>query len=71
VTNAKLVCDKLNDPATAKVVNEALTEALGTPCSIKCEMGSKRTSRAADGGDIPADGMVATALRDLGGEIVE
>jgi DNA polymerase-3 subunit gamma/tau len=71
VTSAKLVSDKLNDPATAKVVNDALSEVLGTPCSIKCELGAKSGARAADLNDIPADGMVATALRDLGGEIVE
>jgi len=56
---------------TRNTINELLTEALGFPCNIKCQLTGKPDRRTPDSGDIPTDGMVATALRDLGGEIVE
>lgn len=54
----------------AKVI-EAMAEVLGRPCGIKCVLGSGKESDSAAGGDHPEDGMVATALRDLGAEIVD
>jgi len=57
--------------ATREMIESLLAEVLGQPCAVSCELssspGRRRESRP---GNIPQDGLVATAL-DLGGEIVE
>ncbi len=71
-TQAQLVHDKLtNHAATRQLITTLLTEIMGTPCGVACQMANIRPSRKADAGHVPAEGMVATALRDLGGEIAE
>ena len=71
-TQAQLVHDKLtNHAATRQMINTLLTEVMGMPCGITCQMANARPGRKADSGHVPAEGMVATALRDLGGEIAE
>jgi DNA polymerase-3 subunit gamma/tau len=71
-TQAQLVHDKLtNHAATRQLITTLLTEVMGRPCGVACQMANTRPSRKADAGHVPAEGMVATALRDLGGEIAE
>jgi DNA polymerase-3 subunit gamma/tau len=51
------------------LVQEAVSQVLGKEIAIRCEINTvKRTTIPADVDD---DGMVAAALRDLGGEIVD
>jgi hypothetical protein len=50
-------------------VQQALQQALGEPITVRCVINTaKRTSIPTEVDD---DGMVAAALRDLGGEIVD
>jgi hypothetical protein len=51
------------------LVQQAMEQELGTPISIRCVINTaKRTSIPSEVDD---DGLVAAALRDLGGEIVD
>jgi DNA polymerase-3 subunit gamma/tau len=69
VATTKGFLDRLRgNPGFVQVVNEVLSEVLGAPHLIRFQLAEGR-SEARD--DIPNDGMVATALRDLGGEIVD
>ena len=68
-TQVKLVCEKINDqPQTRQLISNTLSEVLGFPCGVQCTLA---TGRLAKTKDVQPDGLVATALRDLGGEIVE
>jgi hypothetical protein len=58
-------------PDVIQVMENALSEVLGFDCGIKFQLANSRAGRGREAGDVPPDGMVATALRDLGGEIVE
>ena len=57
------------DGVAREKIESLLGEVLGFACTVKLEITGKR-GRASSAGDIPDDGLVATAL-DLGGEIVE
>ncbi len=68
-TNVKLACEKINDqPKTRQLITDLLSEVLGFPCGIQCTLSGGRSSKSKN---VQPDGLVATALRDLGGEIVE
>jgi len=72
VATNEFVYKQINGRAeTRTIINELLTEIVGFPCAIQCQLTGVSPKRAPDTGDLPNDGMVATALRDLGGEIVE
>jgi len=49
--------------------SEALQEVIGETISIRCITTASERSRIPDGVD--QDGMVATAVRDLGAEVVD
>jgi DNA polymerase-3 subunit gamma/tau len=71
-TPNKVFFEKFNSrPDVGQLIGSLLSEELGFACGLKLQWGESRASAAANGLDIPADGMVATALRDLGGKIVE
>jgi hypothetical protein len=51
------------------LVQQAVEQVLGTPITVRCVINTaKRTTIPTEVDD---DGMVAAALRDLGGEIVD
>jgi DNA polymerase-3 subunit gamma/tau len=58
-------------PEMYKVMGEVLSDVLGFPCGLKFQLAAGRGGRSRGVRDVPPDGMVATALRDLGGQIVE
>ena len=86
-TQVKLACEKINDhPQTHQLIADLLTDVMGFPCNVQCTLtgghsaaGSRGPAGAHDGADErsaktkhrPPDSLVATALRDLGGELVE
>ena len=71
-TPNKVFFEKFNSrPDVGQLISNLLSEELGFACSLKMQWGESRANPRADGLEIPADGMVATALRDLGGQIVE
>ncbi len=68
-TQVKLACEKINDqPKTRQLITDLLSDVLGFPCGIQCTLSG---GRSAKNKNVQPDGLVATALRDLGGEIVE
>lgn len=73
ISTTKNFIDRLKSrPEFQATLNEALSEVLGQACKAQFQVADTRASRAAEATDaLSADGMVATALRDLGGEIVE
>ncbi len=73
VSTTKNFIDRLKSrPEFQATLNEMLSEVLGHPCKAQFQLVDSRASRSVDTKDsISSDGMVATALRDLGGEIVE
>lgn len=59
-------------PEFVDTLGGALTEVLGAPHTVRFQSAESRAARAVDPrAGLPPEGMVATALRDLGGEIVE
>lgn len=71
-TPNKVFFEKFNSrPDVGQLMSHLLSEELGFACSLKLQLGEGRAHPAAGGLDVPTDGMVATALRDLGGQIVE
>ena len=72
VATNEFVYKQINDRAeTRTIINDVLTQTVGFPCMIQCQLTGAVNKRSPEASDLPADGMVATALRDLGGEIVE
>ena len=59
----------IGDTAMRAKIEDLLAEVFGFTCALRLEV-SGRKARSAQPDDIPADGLVATAL-DLGGEIVD
>lgn len=59
-------------PGFVDTLGIALTEVLGAPHTVRFQLLGGENERAAEPrAGIPAGGIVATALRDLGGEIVD
>jgi hypothetical protein len=52
-----------------KITCQVIEEVMGTPIPIRCFVATGRGGKLPP--DIDSDGMVAAALRDLGGEIVD
>jgi DNA polymerase III subunit gamma/tau len=72
VATNEFVYKQISDRAeTRTIINEVLTQTVGFPCTIQCQLTGAANKRSPEASDLPSDGMVATALRDLGGEIVE
>lgn len=69
LSSNEFVAKQINDQAkTRQLINSLLTQVMGFECGVKCEVAGRARASAND--DIPADGLVSTAL-GLGGEIVE
>ena len=56
-------------PANLELAQSVVTQALGMPVQIRCRVITGKQS--APPPEVDSDGMVAAALRDLGGEIVD
>ncbi len=71
-TPNKVFFEKFNSrPDVGQLIGSLLSEELGFACGLRLQLGESRANSSTEALNIPADGMVATALRDLGGEIVE
>ncbi len=61
--------NQMNKRENLEIVERVFTQVLGRDISVRCVISTaKRTSIPPD---VDSDGMVAAALRDLGGEIVD
>jgi DNA polymerase-3 subunit gamma/tau len=60
---------RLEDPANIELLEKILTQVMGREIYVKVVLTS--VSKSAPPSEVDNDGMVASALRDLGGEIVD
>jgi DNA polymerase III gamma/tau subunit len=67
--NGEALKTRLEDPAKLDLLQKVLTQIMGNEIYVQVILtsGTKSTPPA----DVDSDGMVASALRDLGGEIVD
>jgi DNA polymerase-3 subunit gamma/tau len=68
-TNAAIVVEKLGQAGTPAKVEAALSEALGQPCRFKVVLLSAAEARGGLDEEVAEDGVLAIALRDLGGKL--
>jgi DNA polymerase-3 subunit gamma/tau len=61
--------NQMNKPENLSVAQQVLAQVMGADIIIRCEISTAR--RTAIPKDVDQDGLVAAALRDLGGEIVD
>jgi hypothetical protein len=66
---SELLKSKLEKKECLDVIHQALEQVLGAKALFRCVVASGK--QGAPPPDVDSDGMVATALRDLGGEIVD
>jgi len=61
--------EKMQKPENLEVVQGVLSEIFKRPITIRCHVDAARRGAVPPG--VEEDGMVAAALRDLGGELVD
>jgi DNA polymerase-3 subunit gamma/tau len=61
--------DKMEKPENLEVAQRALAQVFHRPLTVQCYVDTARRSAVPPG--VEDDGMVGTALRDLGGELVD
>jgi DNA polymerase-3 subunit gamma/tau len=61
--------DKMEKPENLDVAQRALAQVFHRPLTVQCYVDTARRSAVPSG--VEDDGMVGTALRDLGGELVD
>jgi DNA polymerase-3 subunit gamma/tau len=67
-----LLRSKMEKPENVAIAQEALAEVLGLEIPVRCVVSASASDRRDMSlGGLENDGMVAVALRDLGGEIVD
>jgi DNA polymerase-3 subunit gamma/tau len=65
--NGEFAKSKMEQGEHIEILQQALEQVIGESMSVRCVMSAGKSIPA----DVDQDGMVATALRDLGGEIVD
>jgi DNA polymerase-3 subunit gamma/tau len=68
-TQAAIVVEKLGEETNRVKVQAAFSEALGRPLRYQCVLASDEDDQSLPPDDIAEDGVLATALRDLGGQL--
>ncbi len=63
--------NKMEIPENIAITEQALLEVLGQKITIRCSLANTKTNNLPRDHEIDSDGMVGTALRDLGGEVVD
>jgi hypothetical protein len=53
------------------IAEQALEEVLGKKISVLCTLTNSKPSNMPRDHEVDSDGMVGTAMRDLGGEVVD
>jgi hypothetical protein len=66
---SEVLKQKLERPENLDLVNDALQRVLGLQVTTRCLVSTGKSGKLPP--DVESDGMVAAALRDLGGEIVD
>jgi DNA polymerase III subunit gamma/tau len=71
---SEILREKMEKGHSLSLAQQAIEEVLGTPLGLRCTLSGQWTPREpADGPQAPMDdeGMVATAVRELGGHVVQ
>ena len=66
---SEILRSKVDNPASLQILREVLRQAFGHEVQVRCVVMNDKRSTPPPGVD--SEGMVASALRDLGGEIVD
>ncbi len=67
--NGEALKARLEDPANIELLQKVLRQVMGKEIYIQVVLTSAKKNNPPD--EVDSDGMVASALRDLGGEIVD
>jgi DNA polymerase-3 subunit gamma/tau len=67
--NSDFAKAKMEKPEHLEITQQVLAQVFGEKVPVRCVVAGEKRSKPP--GDIDSDGMVAAALRDLGGEIVD
>ncbi len=67
--NGEALKVRLDDPANIELLQKVLKQVMGKEIYVQVVLTSGTKNRPPD--EVDSDGMVASALRDLGGEIVD
>jgi hypothetical protein len=67
--DSDLVKAKMEKAESAEITRQALAQVFGMDVNFRCIVSAGKKATLPP--DVDSDGMVATALRDLGGEIVD
>ncbi len=62
---------KMEIPENIAITERALEEVLGRKINVVCSLTSNKPNNLPRDHEIDSEGMVGTALRDLGGEVVD
>jgi DNA polymerase-3 subunit gamma/tau len=65
--NGEFTKSKLEQPENMEILQQAMLQVMGENIPVRCVVSAGKSIPP----DVDQDGMVATALRDLGGEIVD
>jgi len=65
--NGEFAKSKMEQGENLKILQDAMQQVMGEKMPVRCVLSSGKSIPAG----VDDDGMVATALRDLGGEIVD
>lgn len=69
--NGEVIRSKMEIPENLEIVRQAIREVMGADLQISCVLSTRKGNELPSNVDVESDGMVGTALRDLGGEIVD
>jgi DNA polymerase-3 subunit gamma/tau len=62
---------KMENPENITITEQALEEVLGRKLNVICSLTNNKPNNLPHNHEIDSEGMVGTALRDLGGEVVD
>jgi len=68
---AELLKSKMETNDNLQIIRQALSQVLGIDLQVRCIISTGKNKNLPADLDVENDGMVGTALRDLGGEIVD
>lgn len=69
--SSEILKNKMEMPENTSIAEQALSEVMGAQIKVVCTLTNSKPNHLPQSHDIDSDGMVGTAMRDLGGEVVD
>ena len=69
--SSEVLKSKMEMGDNLQITQAALQQVLGVPLQVRCALANGKPGASTPEVEVDSDGMVGTALRDLGGEIVD